>query len=114
MSTLDPEEAAAIGNPEIGEIAPTTRMGPVSLTVADLDRSLAYYARRRSASRRSERARTGPALGTGGSELLVLVEQPGAAPADGYTGLYHFALLVPGARPTSRAGWRTPPATACG
>ena len=43
MSTLDPEEAAAIGNPEIGEIAPTTRMGPVSLTVADLDRSVAYY-----------------------------------------------------------------------
>ena len=37
MSTLDPEEAAAIGNPEIGEIAPTTRMGPVSLAVADLE-----------------------------------------------------------------------------
>ena len=43
MSTLDPEEAAAIGNPETGEIAPTTRMGPVTLTVADLDRSVAYY-----------------------------------------------------------------------
>jgi catechol 2,3-dioxygenase len=25
----------------------------------------------------------------------VLVEQPGARPAHGYTGLYHFALLVP-------------------
>src|SRR5581483_8060486 len=28
-------------------------------------------------------------------ELLVLVEEPGAAPAVGHTGLYHFALLVP-------------------
>ena len=25
----------------------------------------------------------------------MLVEQPGARPAPGYTGLYHFALLVP-------------------
>ena len=25
----------------------------------------------------------------------MLSEQPGARPADGYTGLYHFALLVP-------------------
>jgi catechol 2,3-dioxygenase len=31
----------------------------------------------------------------GGRELLVLVEQPGARPAYGFTGLYHFALLLP-------------------
>ena len=35
------------------------------------------------------------ALGTGGEDLLVLVEEPGAKPADGFSGLYHFALLVP-------------------
>jgi catechol 2,3-dioxygenase len=94
MSTLDPEEAAAIGNPEIGEIAPATHMGPVSLTVADLDRSLAYYGDQiglETLERSGDRA----SLGTGGSELLELVEQPGAAPADRMTGLYHFALLVP-------------------
>ena len=34
-------------------------------------------------------------LGTGERELLHLVEEPGAEPADGYSGLYHFALLVP-------------------
>ena len=34
-------------------------------------------------------------LGTGDTELLVLVEEPGARPSDGHTGLYHFALLVP-------------------
>ena len=34
-------------------------------------------------------------LGTGSTELLHLVEEPGAGPADGYSGLFHFALLVP-------------------
>jgi catechol 2,3-dioxygenase len=34
-------------------------------------------------------------LGAGPTELLVLVEEPGARPAAGSTGLYHFALLVP-------------------
>ena len=35
------------------------------------------------------------ALGTPDRELLVLVEEPGARPAHGYTGLFHFALLLP-------------------
>src|SRR5206468_8743835 len=35
------------------------------------------------------------ALGTGGEDLLVLSERPGAVPARGVTGLYHFALLLP-------------------
>ena len=94
MSTLDPEEAAAIGNPEIGEIAPATRMGPVSLTVADLDRSLAYYGDQIGLET-LERAGDRASLGAGGTKLLELVEQPGATPADRMTGLYHFALLVP-------------------
>ncbi len=34
-------------------------------------------------------------LGAGSTELLRLVEEPGARPADGYSGLFHFALLVP-------------------
>jgi catechol 2,3-dioxygenase len=34
-------------------------------------------------------------LGSGATELLVLVEEPGARAAHGATGLYHFALLVP-------------------
>ena len=94
MSTLDPEEAAAIGNPEIGEIAPTTRMGPVSLTVADLGRSLAYYGDQIGLET-LEQSDGRASLGTGDDELLELVELPGATPADRMTGLYHFALLVP-------------------
>jgi catechol-2,3-dioxygenase len=34
-------------------------------------------------------------VGAGGRELLVLVEEPEARSSRGFTGLYHFALLVP-------------------
>ena len=76
------------------ELAAGTTVGAVHLTVADLERSLAYY---RDAIGLEVLARDGAraALGAGGHELLVLVEEPGASPSDGYTGLYHFALLVP-------------------
>jgi catechol 2,3-dioxygenase len=72
----------------------TTRMGAVRLTVADLERSLGYYGREvglELLSRDGSRAR----LGAGRTELLELVEEPGARPAHNHTGLYHFALLVP-------------------
>jgi catechol 2,3-dioxygenase len=90
----DPEEVTATAAPASAALPPDTRMGAVHLTVADLDRSLGYYA---SALGLRVRARDGgrAALGTGGEDLLVLTEQPGARPAHGYTGLYHFALLVP-------------------
>ena len=44
-------------------------------------------------TRRTIRARA--SLGSDGRELLALVEEPGARPADGFTGLFHVALLVP-------------------
>src|SRR3954447_25581339 len=69
-------------------------MGAVHLTVADLDRSIDYY-RWALGLREHERAGGCAALGTGGEDLLVLYEEPGARPARGYSGLYHFALLVP-------------------
>ena len=75
-------------------IADATRMGAVHLTVADLDRSLAYYDRivgLQLHGRENGTAR----LGTGGEDLLVLYEQPGAEPAPRNTGLFHFALLLP-------------------
>src|SRR3954467_6946748 len=68
-------------------------MGPVHLTVAELDRSLAYY---RDAIGLRERGReNGRAFLGGDRELLVLYEEPGARPSHGHTGLFHFALLVP-------------------
>jgi catechol 2,3-dioxygenase len=94
IDPVDPEEMTAVGAPVSAELPPDTRMGAVHLTVADLDRSLAYYEQQiglRVHARDGDRAH----LGTGGEDLLVLTEEPGAQPADGYSGLFHFALLVP-------------------
>ena len=78
----------------MAEIPADTRLGTVHLTVADLDRSVAYYEREIGLAVR-KRGDDGAALGVDGEDLLVLVEEPGARPADGFSGLYHFALLVP-------------------
>ena len=94
IEAMDPEELTAVGAPVRADLPPDTRMGAVHLTVADLDRSLAYYESQiglRVHAREDGHAR----LGTGGEDLLVLTEEPGAKPADGYSGLFHFALLVP-------------------
>jgi catechol 2,3-dioxygenase len=76
------------------EISPETTVGPVHLTVADLDRSLKYY-REAVGLDVLEQADDRAALGAGERKLLGLVEALGAEPAYGYTGLYHFALLLP-------------------
>jgi catechol 2,3-dioxygenase len=75
------------------EIATDTHMGAVELSVADLDRSLEYWQRvvgLRVLSRESGFASLGA-----DTELIRFVEEPGSQPADGHTGLYHVALLVP-------------------
>jgi catechol 2,3-dioxygenase len=69
-------------------------MGPVHLTVAELERSLAYYTKTIGLET-LEHGSGQASLGSPGRELLVLVEEPGAGSSDRYTGLYHFALLVP-------------------
>src|SRR5579884_2834894 len=75
------------------EISPDARMGLVELSVSDLDRSLAYWEDAiglRVLSREDGTAELGVE-----TPLLRVVEEPGARPADGFTGLYHVALLVP-------------------
>ena len=76
------------------EISDRTTVGQVQLTVSDLDRSLEYYRTAIGLDVR-ERANGYAELGTSGRRLLVLDEIPGAKPAYGHTGLYHFALLLP-------------------
>lgn len=89
----DPEELEAEGVAH-AEIAASTTMGAVHLTVSDLARSLDYYDR--AIGLETLESHAGRAsLGSADRELLVLVEEPGARPADLSTGLYHFALLVP-------------------
>ncbi len=74
-----------------------TRMGAVHLTVSSLERSLEYY--RDSIGLEVLDTGDGRAtLGAGSTRLLELVELPGAQPAPGRTGLFHFALLLPDRR----------------
>jgi len=90
----DPEELEAAGAPARAELPASTTVGAVHLTVASLERSLDYY---QTSVGLSVLARDGgsASLGVAGRELLFLVEEPGARPAAGHTGLYHFALLLP-------------------
>jgi len=75
------------------EIAPGTHMGAVELSVSDLDRSLDYW--QRVVGLRVLARENGFASLGADNELVRFVEEPGAQPADGHTGLYHVALLVP-------------------
>jgi catechol 2,3-dioxygenase len=90
----DPEQVEADGASATGALPAATRMGPVHLIVADLARSLDYYERAIGLRQHSRDGDTAT-LGAGGESLLVLSERPGAQPARGHSGLYHFALLLP-------------------
>jgi catechol 2,3-dioxygenase len=77
----------------VPEIAPETGMGAVELTVADLDRTLDYW-QREIGLRVLDRSDGRASLGTD-TPVLRFVEEPGARPDTGHTGLYHVALLLP-------------------
>lgn len=82
-------------------IHPATRLGHVQLTVADLEREVAFYQDVLGLSA----IRRGPgqaSLGAGGTELLRLVERSGARRVPRTTGLYHFALLAPTREPLAQ------------
>jgi catechol 2,3-dioxygenase len=73
-------------------LPPTTRLGPVALTVSDLGRSVDFY--EVVLGLRVHRRGGGEAvLGAGGEDLVVLAEEPGAQRAGRHAGLYHVALL---------------------
>lgn len=82
-----------------------TRLGVVHLTVADLDRSRAFY--EHALGLRVHRCEPGElALGAGGDDLLVLVHEPGTAPSGRHAGLFHFALLFDSREELAHALWR--------
>ncbi len=72
---------------------PGVHNGPIALTVADLDRSLAFYAE--SIGLATTRTDGSADLGVDGTTLIRLIEEPGAVPSDGDAGLFHLALLLP-------------------
>ncbi len=85
----------ACASPEdFAPIAASTRVGHVALVVADIERSIDYYTQA-IGLRLHRRAGAVAALGAGEEDVVIVHEQPGARPAHGHTGLFHFALLLP-------------------
>jgi catechol 2,3-dioxygenase len=77
-------------------------MGPETLTVADLPRTLAFY-QERLGFRVHAKERGTARLGAGAGDLLVLLERKEARRAVGTTGLFHFAVLLPSRATLARA-----------
>jgi catechol 2,3-dioxygenase len=80
---------------------PTLRLGPTSLTVTDLDRSVAWYQRALGL-----RPMGDGRLGDGEEVVLELVEDAQAVPPGRSAGLYHVALLFPSREELSRVALR--------
>ena len=77
-------------------------LGYVHLTVANLERQLAFY-QNVLGFRLHWRDGAGAGLGAGRDDLLRLTELTGARRAQGTTGMYHFAILYPSRRELARA-----------
>ncbi len=92
------EGSAPIDRPPGYRLAASARIGRVTLRVADLARSVAWYERTIGLVRLTldgHRATMGVAATA--TELVVLDEVPGSNPVPrrGQLGLYHFAVLLP-------------------
>jgi catechol 2,3-dioxygenase len=99
-------ETDSATTPTSAPVLPATlRLGPVHLTVTDLDRSVAFY-RDAIGLRMHRREDAVAALGAGAEDLLVLVQEPQARPAGRHAGLYHVALLHPSRLELARAALR--------
>jgi catechol 2,3-dioxygenase len=79
-----------------------TRVGTVSLNVANLENQLAFY-QQVMGFKLHWREGNQAGLGAGGADLLHLVEQPDFKRYGRVTGLYHFAVLFPDRRELARA-----------
>ena len=95
-------EVEAAARDDQRSLHPATLMGTVSLTVAHLDRQVAFFQETlgfRLHWNRENRA----GLGAGGADLVELAEVPGARRPPRTTGLYHFASLFPNRLELARA-----------
>ena len=83
-------------------IHPATRIGHVSLNVANLEDQLAFY-QQALGFHLHWRDGNKAGLGAGDADLLQLVEQPDYKRYQRITGLYHLAVLFPDRRELARA-----------
>lgn len=77
-------------------IDPATQVGLAALTVTDLERSVIFYTTLLGFAV-MQREPASAVLGVPGTPLLLLTEDRQAQPwsEEGFTGLYHFAILLP-------------------
>jgi len=75
-------------------IHPETRIGQLSLTVANLDHQIEFY-QKVMGFKLHWREANKAGLGSGGADLLLLTGQPNLKKYRGVTGLYHAAYLFP-------------------
>jgi catechol 2,3-dioxygenase len=83
----------------------TLRLGPVHLTVRDLDRAVAWY-QDALGLYVHERGDGTARLGAGAEDVIVLHEDPEARLPGREAGLYHYALLYPSRAELARAALR--------
>ena len=83
-------------------IHPATKIGVVSIRVADLENQLEFY-QQVLGFQLHWREGNQAGLGAGRADLLHLVEEPDLKRYRGTTGLYHFAVLFPNRRELARA-----------
>ncbi|MBT8489204.1 MAG: VOC family protein, partial [Gemmatimonadetes bacterium] len=79
-------------------LPPTTRLGPVTLQIGDLERSMAYYRKIFGAEEASPSGGEVTLRAPGAEEpLIVLRERPGAQSMARHArlGLFHYAILLP-------------------
>ena len=97
-------EPQTTSQPAAQSLDPRTAIGPVRLTVADLDRAQEFYERAiglRHVERSGDVTRLGAEPGT---PLLELIGRPDAPPRPPRaTGLFHLAILVPSRPELARA-----------
>jgi catechol 2,3-dioxygenase len=93
-------------DPRTAPVLPATlRLGAVHLTVADVDRAVAWYQHALGLRAHRHEATTAE-LGDGVETVVVLHEDAAARPADRHAGLYHYALLYPTREELARAAVR--------
>ena len=83
-------------------IHPTTLLGHVSLTVANLENQILFY-QQALGFKLHWREGNKAGMGAGGADLLHLTKEPNLKKYRGVTGLYHFAVLFPNRRELARA-----------
>jgi catechol 2,3-dioxygenase len=90
--------------PSATPLPATLRLGPVHLTVSNLDRSIQWYETALGLQlHRQDPDHAIAELGDGDAVTLVLREDRAARPAGRHAGLYHYALLYPSREELARA-----------